>query len=541
MPPGTAEDSHMNAGIQGNRNRDPGLHAPVPMPVYLRIVTAFLIGVVLFFLTNGLRSNNLLLVFAALAVPVGLLLIQNARGWFVWTLGLFYSGLYLPGFPKSLDLFHASAMGLVPVLVATSLIRPQRFGFYRGLKILAACFMGVILLTIQQRGFGISSFGGTMWGGASYIYMGLAFATFFFGDSTVLQTRQWRHVLILMLLLGMLPPIAEGAFLFSHGRLPYALYFIRQEGSISEPNLDALLGGQGVFRLKALNNTVYVFVLALALWPYRGRFKKRLWTAGIVGGTLVGLSGHRTHLFILVAMVPFLAYLTNRRSLVRILVAYSAAFALIMTFLAFWGKTLPLSIQRTVAWVPFADISPVASQSAAGTLEGRFEMWQILLRDYVPRYWLLGRGFGFSAEDLLSLRASAPRIATYIVTNSYHNGPLVLLVNLGIGGLLSGYAFMFIGLWRHGRLLSRPWASEALARYHRVMLAFCALAFVAAAATGCGDWITELVLLMLILEGLALTNRRLLAEGKENSPSRSADRSRDDEHHVSPHVRHRLM
>lgn len=500
--------------------RDPGSPAPVPMPVYLRIVTALLVGVVLFLLTNGLRSNNLLLVFAALAVPVGLLLIQNSRQWFMLTLGFFYSDLYIPGFPRSLDLFHASAIALIPILVGTSLIKRQRFGHHRGLKVLAACFMAVMLLTIQQRGFGISALGGTTWGGAHYVYMGLSFSLLIFGDALPLEQRHWKHLLLLMFLLGLLPAAAETIFLLSHGKIVLPFYLIRQGGGVAEGNIDALLGYQeAVFRLKTSKNAVLLLVLVLMLLPHRGTYRRWIWIAGMLSAVLVGLSGHRGTLFVLLAMFPLLVYFTYNRIPFRILLGYGGLVLVAMIVLALWGRHLPLAIQRVTSWVPFSDIDYVARQSAASTLGGRFETWRTLVQDYLPRYWFLGRGFAFSAGDLSLVRPSAPAPVAYIITNNYHNGILVLLVNLGVGGFFFGYGFLVFGFMRHRRLLHGPWASETLGRYHRVLFTFYTLVVLLQTAVGCGDWITQPVILMTMLEGMVVTNRRMLSAGEKEEGS----------------------
>lgn len=498
----------MNSGFQGDRWHDPGSRAPVPVPVYLRILTALLVGVVLLLLVRGLAGSNLFLVLVALALPVALLLIHHSRPWFLLTIGLFYSDLYIPGFPRSFDLYHASAIGLVPLLVATTLLAPQRTGYSRLLKIMAAGFLVIMAITIQQRGFGLAALGGSMWGGANYVYMGLAFTMFFFSDSLVLQPRQWRRLLVFLFVLGCLPALAEAAFLLSRGHVVLPFLFIRRGSGAGEYNLDALLGyHETVFRFMTMKKAVLLTILALALWPYSGKYKKRIWAVGALSTFLVGLSGHRTELFVLGFTSVLGISLTRRRPAILMATAFVGALLVATLVLALWGRTLPLPIQRTVAWVPFADISPLARESAMTTLEGRVKMWQTLVTDYLPQYWLLGRGFAFSVGELVvAHRAWHPKILTFMTTSSYHNGPLVLLINLGIGGIAFGYGFLLAGLWRHVRLLRRAWASDSLARLHRIMFSFYCATLITQTATGCGDWITEPIIIMTILEGLWQTN-----------------------------------
>src|SRR5438034_1211408 len=85
-------------------------------------------------------------------------------------------------------------------------------------------------------------------------------------------------------------------------------------------------------------------------------------------------------------------------------------------------------------------------------------MWKLLLPE-VPRYLLLGKGYGMNPTDLYLYseavkRGQASDIDATIVSGSFHSGPLTLVIPLGIFGV---FAFLWfagaslIFLYRHYR------------------------------------------------------------------------------------------
>ena len=78
--------------------------------------------------------------------------------------------------------------------------------------------------------------------------------------------------------------------------------------------------------------------------------------------------------------------------------------------------------------------------------EWRIDMWKAVLPS-VPRYFFLGKGYGLDANDLYMSFESAYRqgeaSATSQVAGDYHNGPLTLIIPLGIWGVIG-----FVWFWR---------------------------------------------------------------------------------------------
>ena len=102
--------------------------------------------------------------------------------------------------------------------------------------------------------------------------------------------------------------------------------------------------------------------------------------------------------------------------------------------------------------------TPIAKYDAESTTEWRVEIWKVLLPE-VPRYLLLGKGYGMNATEMFLIsealiRGQASSIDAAIMVGSYHNGPLTLIIPLGIFGLLAFLWFAggsLVYLYKHYR------------------------------------------------------------------------------------------
>jgi hypothetical protein len=122
------------------------------------------------------------------------------------------------------------------------------------------------------------------------------------------------------------------------------------------------------------------------------------------------------------------------------LIGLFLAGALMVTF----ANRMPLSVQRSMAFLPI-DIDPMARLSAESTTEWRLQIWKDVLPE-VPRYLILGKGYGFNASEmgmLQSIRGSD--ITGTEMAGDYHNGPLSVLIPFGIFGMIGFLWFLWAG------------------------------------------------------------------------------------------------
>jgi hypothetical protein len=78
-------------------------------------------------------------------------------------------------------------------------------------------------------------------------------------------------------------------------------------------------------------------------------------------------------------------------------------------------------------------------------------MWKTLLPE-VPRYLWLGKGYALDAVEMALMHEGRQRgfyndIDGAIITGSYHNGPLTIIIPFGIWGAIGFGWFALAGFW----------------------------------------------------------------------------------------------
>jgi hypothetical protein len=101
---------------------------------------------------------------------------------------------------------------------------------------------------------------------------------------------------------------------------------------------------------------------------------------------------------------------------------------------------LPPMVQRALSFLPL-EIDPAVRMSAEVSTEWRERMWSRLLPT-VPQYLLLGKGYTIDPGELLFAKGTKDTIEGNIAAGDYHNGPLTLLIPLGIWGAIGFLWFL---------------------------------------------------------------------------------------------------
>jgi O-antigen ligase len=104
-----------------------------------------------------------------------------------------------------------------------------------------------------------------------------------------------------------------------------------------------------------------------------------------------------------------------------------------------------MSIQRSLSFLPL-DVDPVARYNAESTSEWRKAIWREVI-PMIPQYLILGKGYAINPGELESERISAARSASdagggAILAGDYHNGPLSVIIPLGIFGAIGFLWFL---------------------------------------------------------------------------------------------------
>ncbi|MEO7299441.1 MAG: O-antigen ligase family protein [Verrucomicrobiota bacterium] len=137
-----------------------------------------------------------------------------------------------------------------------------------------------------------------------------------------------------------------------------------------------------------------------------------------------------------------------------------------------FANQLPLAVQRAISFLPVS-IDPVAKGDAASSTEWRLTIWKRVMPE-VPRYFLLGKGFAVPSRDLEMMAGSSvstsQSIEIAILAGDYHNGPLSLIIPLGIWGVI-GFIWFLLASFNVLRQNYR-FGSEHLKNLNRFLLVY---------------------------------------------------------------------
>jgi hypothetical protein len=230
---------------------------------------------------------------------------------------------------------------------------------------------------------------------------------------------------------------------------------IQQEARLGETRMTGLqfAGLSSVLALCAKFNPI---TLISPLHPFR----TLLFGVALLA---IFLSGFRS--VILFAMVAFLLATVLRGGVKDLWLAGAGMLLGLVALISVQGTLvqLPLTVQRTLSWLP-GDWNQQAVADAEGSTRWRVEMWgwawndDRILRD---RTW--GQGFGLSIDDMNliasslmagqgggSLLGGSDR-ENFMITGSFHSGPLSTIKYIGVVGLALYYplmCYMAVVAWR---------------------------------------------------------------------------------------------
>ncbi len=208
-------------------------------------------------------------------------------------------------------------------------------------------------------------------------------------------------------------------------------------------------GSQGVTRLTGLGFLgIAIFCTLLARYGLRGIFFQpgKPWRLVLMLACLAvaALSGFRSTLILVLMLFAILFYLEGLHR-TRMLPLLVLIMVLLTTLMVAFANRLPLSMQRSLAFLP-VDIDPMARMSADASTTWRLQMWSDILPE-VPQYLILGKGYGFSAREMAMIQADAHNnttgLASTELAGDYHNGPLSVVIPFGIFGVIGFVWFLY--------------------------------------------------------------------------------------------------
>ena len=136
------------------------------------------------------------------------------------------------------------------------------------------------------------------------------------------------------------------------------------------------------------------------------------------------------------------------------------------------SEKLPTSVQRSLSFLPIK-IDEHVRMEAQGSVQWRLEMWEILCKE-IPDYLFMGKGYAidptvFQMTEMNSRLGYAIQAEWAVLAGEYHNGPLSVLIPLGIWGALA-FGWFLIAATLRLRVLCRQ-SDPALLNINRALCA----------------------------------------------------------------------
>jgi hypothetical protein len=357
---------------------------------------------------------------------------------------------FLPGRPEFW--LAMAVLSLTISVVQRTLIRHMRFIHAPSVLTPLLVLMAVVAVTAHfTGGIGLKALGSSSVGGKNYLYMlGAAI-----GVLAMMSRRIPLHKASLFLGLfflgGSVNSIGSVVVRFCPPLLPLLYFF---------PNTDTI-NGSGITRLAGIGmGCKAVWAYLLARHGMSGLLKGKKFSALILFGLAilgdVG-SGGRTGL-IVVGLTLLILFFIEGLHRSRYAPVFLAVGVLVSLALVAFSDRFPLPIQRSLAVLPLK-LDPRAITEAEGSSSWRIELWKVASMD-IPKYFWLGKGLEVSRLDLETssdLSDHGYKFATtdsFILSGNFHNGPLSVIINFGIWGVIAWLWFVFasIGTLNRNRL-----------------------------------------------------------------------------------------
>ena len=398
-----------------------------------------------YLLANPLDLTTLgvvLVVLLVLAIP---LLLRWHHLWLIATWNTTAVLFFVPGKPQVW--MALAAISLTMCILQYALNRSMKFLSVPSVSRPVLFLTAVILVTARLTGgIGFKAFGGDTYGGRNYVAV-LASIMGYFAiiNRRIPPKRAFFYVALFFLGAGTmaiinLPGVINPSFNFL-----FMLFPVESVDALTEQNSVVVAAAPYIGRVAGLAASgLAVFYTMLARYGIRGVLDtSKPWRFSVFCFfILVSMTGGYRGAFITVCMVFALLFYLEGLQHTRLLVPVVFGFLAIVGLLGLFAPRLPLSIQRSLAVVPYIQIDPLVRMDAESSTGWRLEVWRRVLPE-VPRYLIIGKGYGFSGAEQAALRGTAE--STDLVGN-YHNGPLSVIIPFGLFGTIGLIWLVVAGL-----------------------------------------------------------------------------------------------
>lgn len=447
-------------------------HFPRALIAYtIAIPLALVLG---FFLIAPLSGITWMLIGACIFIALLPLLLKHHHLLLIIGWSAFINAFFLPGQPPMWLLLAAMSFG---ISILDGIITGKRPFMPAPLVSAPLLFIGAVTVMtgLYRGGLGIKAMGGDSFGGKSYFFILGAILGFFALSAKPLPERVARWAVPVFFLSSLTAVLSNIAYLL--GPHFYFLFNLFPSDLVLNQVLEDFgIGVSGLDRIVGLSFAgVAFFSFLMVRYGIQGLFDlKKPWRAGMlllcVVATLFG--GFRS-LVAWFGLLTISQFFWEKLPKARYLLGFTLITVLAGTVAIGTISKMPLSVQRALSFLPL-DVDASVKRDAAGSTEWRFEMWQVI-SPQIPEYLWMGKGYSIDPTDMYLAeeavrRGFAKDYEPFIVTGSYHSGPLSTIIPLGIWGAI-GLLWLFgagtVALYRNYR-----YGNPAHARANTFLLSF---------------------------------------------------------------------
>jgi hypothetical protein len=312
-------------------------------------------------------------------------------------------------------------------------------------------FWPLLLLTMvalgtafARGGLGLASLGGGNHGGARYLYLLGGVMGFFALTAQPIPAGQHRTYTALFFLSGLLSVISI-ATAWTPPPWQYFLMFFPADSTnllLASNDVVATLDFDPLRRFGCFAVAGQAgFVWLLAHYGIRGVLQLRCWwrLCLLLTCIIVSLLGGFRSTFILMTLLFATLFVIEglwRTAALPVVLAGTVMLAgLVLPNLAHF----PNSVQRALSFLP-VEVDAAARLDAQASTEWRLRIWRNVIPE-VPRYLLVGKGYTINPQEIEIAQSGLARTMdsteTSLIAGDYHNGPLSVIVPLGVGGCIA--------------------------------------------------------------------------------------------------------
>jgi len=340
---------------------------------------------------------------------------------------------FLPGQP-SLWMLLAVA-GIIFALLNRFVNPDARFIHVPSLaKPLLFLLVVVIATSCLRGGIGLRMLGSSTYGSKSYFWLITAIAGFFAMSSQRIPKERAALFVGIYFLIGLTALIPNLAWL-GGGSTQFLFYLFAPAFAG-----DQFMHGE-VTRFGGLTVASPALECALlARYGIRGLFDwQRPWRMVLFVMAAFGalFCGYR-NVLIFFTVIFLVQFYFERLYTARILITAASVTLILGVLIVPNVDKLPMVAQRTLSFLPIP-VSPTAKLMGEQSTDWRLEVWKDALPE-IPAYLFLGKGYGMDPVELaFAFQNSTHHISTtesMLVAGTLHNGPLSVIIPLGIWGVI---------------------------------------------------------------------------------------------------------